>query len=55
MSSLFIAHDAVLALYATGRQEGIVVDIGHKHSTIVPIIKGKKKLENGLGANVKQT
>ena len=38
---LFIAYDAVLALYATGRQEGLVVDVGHKHAYAVPIVKGE--------------
>ncbi len=41
VENLFIAYDAVLALYATGRQEGVVVDIGHKHAYAVPVVKGK--------------
>ena len=40
MDNVFIAYDAVLALYATGRQEGVVVDIGHRHAYAVPVVKG---------------
>ena len=40
VDNVFIAYDAVLALYATGRQEGVVVDIGHKHAYAVPVVKG---------------
>ena len=43
VDNVFIAYDAVLALYATGRQEGVVVDIGHRHAYAVPVVKGMPK------------
>lgn len=39
--AVYLKNTAVLALYATGRSTGIVVDLGHEFTTCVAISNGK--------------
>ena len=38
--AFYIAISQVLALFASGRTTGIVVDIGHSGTTVVPVVEG---------------
>lgn len=37
---VFVANQAIMSMYAVGRISGVVVDIGHHTSHVVPIVEG---------------
>lgn len=50
--SIFLADQSILSLYATGRMDGVVLQIGHGITQVVPSHKGNPVPNTSLSSNL---